>query len=599
MSFSPPSLFGTIIQFQSRAQLDWFERQEMSQSRLTVIGDGATQLFVEIMVTVRLADQNLGSMKVMAVHSDFDLLGLQVLESMSSDVSGSSASPATQTMVSPKGSRETQISKNEETSVKGNSNSVSQTHTHFDRKTSNSAAKFQTKVVPKASKPTDRVGAAGRRDNAEEEYGGLLLDRYGDAGQEGFAVTVDVTEADNLTSSRIKSSTDVSQMSRPLVSEVTVESGQFRSADLFFPLDQSTLIGFLVHMQSRCISGELMLKTSEILLTIYTDAQGQLCLSDTSFALMEGIGERRSLGNQDKQNLQVRLKEIVIDGLTALCVKDDVQFRFVPKVDVPASSYTLPFTVYCCQILQNLLKGSRLDSFKSYYEARSTYFVNANDKAPIKASDFGLDRKPARFFDLVANEEHDLRMLLKVSPASNGETYRLLRMGELLELISFSSIRLTEVDLSQDHLTLLKQQFTRSQEGYFEAMGAHMVSHPKMYSTMLDDLKEKYSAQSEYGLHSFRHKELCAQIVRLAQEAFEYLSQRRLRVAYRKQRFDKAVLMQAADVLLEKADMNRLRGDQLRMRESLEMALELDPILTRQHVQDQKAEVSTKPDDVS
>jgi hypothetical protein len=59
------------------------------------------------------------------------------------------------------------------------------------------------------------------------------------------------------------------------------------------------------------------------------------------------------------------------------------------------------------------------------------------------------------------------------------------------------------------------------------------------------------------------------------------------------------MLRQAADVLLEKADMNRLRGDQVRMREALEMALELDPILTRQHVQNQKSEAALKPDDVT
>ena len=47
-------------------------------------------------------------------------------------------------------------------------------------------------------------------------------------------------------------------------------------------------------------------------------------------------------------------------------------------------------------------------------------------------------------------------------------------------------------------------------------------------------------------------------------------------------------MSQAADVLLEQADMHRLRGDDRAMRDALEMALELDPLQTRAHVRQQR-----------
>jgi hypothetical protein len=595
MSFSPPSLFGTIIQFQSRDQLDWFEREEMSESRLTVIGDGVTKLFTEMVVDVRLASQDLGSMTVMAVHSDVDLLGLQIIEWKRS----SAAIPTSEKAAVSKCEPKAPTFRAGEVSPQAKSSSASPTAIEVEGASSNRAMIPKTGADAKNAPSEHHVSTSESGNRPDEQYGGLLLDGHSDSAHEGFAVTASVPATDSLTT---MSKTVSSETSRPSdASKITSvgESGQFRKADVFFPLEQSTLIGFLVHVQSRCISGELILKTPNLLATLYTDSQGQICVPDESLALLEGLGEQRSLGSYVRQSLQIRVRDALVNALAVLSRVDDVQFRFVSKVESTAASNIVPFTVYCCPVLHQLLKGVRLDSFKRYYEARSGYFVNGNDKAPICVADYRLDRKPARFFDLVANEEHDLRTLLKVSPVSNGETYRLLRMGELLELISFSSTKLTEIDLSEEHLALLKQQFARSQEGHFEAMGAHMVSHPKMYVSILDGLKAKYGAESAYALHSFRHRELCAQIVRLGQEAFEYLSQRRLRVAYRKQRFEKTVLRQAADVLLEKADMSRLRGDQLLMRESLEMALELDPILTRTHVQNQKAEAATKPEDVS
>ena len=598
MSFSPPLLFGSTVQFQSRDQLNWFSDEEMRESRLTVISDGTAKLFEAMTVLIRLADEQIGSMTVMAVHHNADLLGLQILELHMPGFIKTTSNSVPEGIVGSEDEPPRESAKNKAVPI----HNVPVSGIRVARNTSeHPQIQSASTPVSRTVTPTRESGLKNNQPSDTGSYGGLLLERYGDADYQGFTTTID--EGDSLEQASAGSPSDEQYVEE--TAGVTqsahrqIQDGEFRSANLFFPLDKSSLIGFLVDVQSRCLIGELMLKASEVLLTIYTDDQGQLCLSEETLSSLEQMGEGHSHGGQNKQSLQHRVKQMIVECMTTLSRTENVQFRFVPGLKSEGARLALPFTVYCCDVLQNLLKGNRLDSFKSYYEARNTYFVNTNDKALIPVQDFGLGRKPARFFELVDTEEHDLRMLLKVSPVSNGETYRLLRMGELLGLIYFSRDKLTEVDLTEDHLALLKQQFSRSQQGYFDALGAHMVAHPKTYPSMSEQVSQTYGPESEYASHSFRHRELCAQIVRLAQEALEYLSQRRLRVAYRQKQFDKTMLRQAADVLLEKADMNRLRGDQMRMREALEMALELDPILTRQHVQNQKNEAALKPDDVT
>ena len=58
MSFSPPLLLGSSLQFQSGKQLEWFARNEMSERRLTILGTQLT-LFVQMELTSNWRDNKL------------------------------------------------------------------------------------------------------------------------------------------------------------------------------------------------------------------------------------------------------------------------------------------------------------------------------------------------------------------------------------------------------------------------------------------------------------------------------------------------------------------------------------------------------------
>ena len=424
------------------------------------------------------------------------------------------------------------------------------------------------------------------------EFGGLLLDRYEDD-TEQFNVEASWTEPKEeirkAPNDQPKSQPSKAEASSEVHSATAIEQtrdGTLRRVTLLGALDDNVLMGLLMRLQTRCEVGELTLHSADSIWTLYTDRTGRLAFDEQTLEQIER-GMRRTRvggGGTKKKTHAVRVKEALVNLLTELSENDFLHYRYVPRATSNDARHKVPFTVYICDVLLNLLKHHRLEEFKAQYESRMEHFVESSVDTAIKAKDYAMGRRANRFFEIVSNDEHALRMLFKVSPVSQGETYRLLRMGELLNLLSFSRERLTQIDLTEEHLSFLQHQFSRSQDGYFDALGVHMVTHPKMCQAALDAVGAKCSKDSAYAQHSYRHRELCAQIVRLAHEAYEVLIDKKRRINYRKTTFDTSTLTQAADVLLEKADMNRLRGHDGSMKESLEMAFELDAKLTRDHV---------------
>ncbi|MGB0647217.1 MAG: hypothetical protein ACPGQS_08570 [Bradymonadia bacterium] len=585
MSFSPPRLTDEWIEFQSKTQLEWFIKNELPNDRLTVIGLDQNELFLELTVTVRLKSEVLGTLKVMPVHRDSDVLGLHILvNNLPNLVPNSSAQSQSETEKNEQSTREGGLR------TKTSSDRVDTTPLTRASSEISESSDCGRVVSPKRS--TDPKKHPEPVDANEEMYGGLLS---GEIPESAFdsGQAIDETQPSTKPMSNPES-TDIASAGRG--EALDVDEGIYRLTNLFYPFDRTTLIGYLVQAQIRCEVRELTLKVGQELVVLNTDLQGQLAISESNLDVLKGMCASLNQAAVAKGSAQQTLQAGIVEGLTTLACKEGVQFRCVRNVEASKHTLRLPFTVYITQVLHRLLKQSRLDEFKNYYQARHLHYLNPNPKALVRVQDFALDRKGARFFELIQNEEHDLRMLLKVSPVSNGETYRLLRMGELLGFITFNQERQVKVDLSDEHLSTLKAQFARSKDSHFDALGAHMVTHPKHYKANLAQMTDEFGVESIYGTHSFRHRELCAQIVRLATESMAFLTDRKRRVTYRQERFDKTMLRQAADVLLEKADMNRLRGDLEAMREALEMALELDPVLTRAHIQNQKTETTGETD---
>lgn len=593
MSFSPPLLLGNTLQFQSVAQLEWFARREIAGQRLTIVGS-QLNLFVEFEMTVTVAGQNIGTIIAMPVHQQSDVYGLQLLQVTLNphhvppemlkppSVASTPLKPVdTEDTIAPIGG--------ENASTEDCAEPVKPSGT-TERKQSQLVVD-KTDATPTHSQPSNHSQNSGRstidEGDYDGEFGGLLLDRYQDDA-ERFEVQAPWTDAPQSEAPvPVETSTEQAKASSvSSVAEARSSDGTFRRATMLTSLDESLLIGMLIRTQTRCEVGELTLQSSDSLWTLYTDRLGRLCFDDDTLVRIERqIPRKRASGKAQKKAQVARIREALVHLLSVLSDQEFLHYRFIPRGSSKAAVHQVPFTVYVCDVMLNLLKQHRLEEFKNHYQSRIDHYVEAASEIPIKATDYALERRATRFFEIVMEEEHSLRMLFKVSPVSQGETYRLVRLGELLNLLSFSREKLTEVDLSAEHLEYLQQQFSRAQEGYFEALNIHMVTHPRKYERALDDIKETFSKSSEYALHTYRHRELCAQIVRLAEEAFRYLSDKSRRITYRNENFDRTVLRQSADVLLEKADMNRLRGHDRRMRQALEMAFELDPQLTRHHIQ--------------
>lgn len=583
MSFSPPLLLGDCLQFQSEKQLEWFARHELREQRLTIIGSELT-LFLQLEIVVQLSGRKIGRLTAMPVHQEADVYGLHITDL---EIPAENLDPKFLAQESPIAAPADAMDSEPPTEV------VSESTETVSDGTPNEARSLapSSEVRPFTDKQVlSKDSNVGNEDQESDggEFGGLLLDRYEDD-TERFDVEASWTEPEKVPIRAPKSEPLEPEAPGEAHSATAIQQtrdGTLRRVTLLGALDDNVLMGMLMRLQTRCEVGELTLHSADSIWTLYTDRTGRLAFDEQTLEQIERGMPRTRVGGvgSKKKTPAVRVKEALINLLTELSENDFLHYRYVPRATSNDARHKVPFTVYICDVLLNLLKHHRLEEFKGQYEARMEHFVESSVDTAIQAKDYAMGRRAIRFFEIVSQDEHALRMLFKVSPVSQGETYRLLRMGELLNLLSFSRERLTKIDLSEEHLSFLQHQFSRSQDGYFEAIGVHMVTHPKMFQAALDGISAKFSKDSAYAQHSYRHRELCAQIVRLAHEAYKVLIDKKRRINYRKTAFDSSTLTQAADVLLEKADMNRLRGHDRSMKESLEMAFELDARLTREHV---------------
>ena len=106
---------------------------------------------------------------------------------------------------------------------------------------------------------------------------------------------------------------------RPATLEV--DEGIYRRTNLFYPLDRTTLIGYLVQAQTRCEVTELTLKIGQTLVVVNTDAKGQLAISENNFDLLKGMCSSLNPTAVAKGSRQQALQAVIVDGLTTLASK--------------------------------------------------------------------------------------------------------------------------------------------------------------------------------------------------------------------------------------------------------------------------------------
>ena len=311
------------------------------------------------------------------------------------------------------------------------------------------------------------------------------------------------------------------------------ETGMFSVFRAVGEVDASTLFAFLLSKQIQCVQGQLTLMTSTTVVGLSLDGSGCLAIESPHDGIRKstfwgGAGCERSSHQRPAKSVELLWLKVLFDGS-----EETINYRF-RRCATELMGEGVPCTVYAPMLLLALLKSVQLDKLRAFYEENLEQFVVPRSAGSLRFKDFQFERRNLRFFEIIDAEEHSLRRLLQVSPLNRGATYRILRLGQILGLVEFSREKRQVVDYADEHFGYLETTLSKAEQGLFEALGVHMVTHPRTYGDALARIESQFAQDSVYAAHSEKHRRLCSQIVELAKQAKLQLSNKVQRVAYRK-----------------------------------------------------------------
>ena len=565
----PPIVAGRRLDFMSVEAFVACVQQEMAANRFSAIGF-TEALFSRVEFNVFVASQAYGRVECLAVQTFGDLTGFQV--------ENTEWNPMAKRILEVAG--QATVKNTVATGTKAPQTDSGETEAVVPRST---AAPERVDTCSKVQVHEQRSASMSVTDKTDRIYGGLVDEDYTPPSD---------TERRQASSAKLeRSSGNVSKSSSSTVFDKPMarndsEAGMFSVFRAVGEVDASTLFAFLLSKQIQCVQGQLTLMTSTTVVGLSLDGSGCLAIEsphdgigNPSFGAAQDVNARRTQGPQ-------KVLSTLVESLVRLS-EEAINYRF-RRCAIELMGGGVPCTVYAPILLLTLLKSVQLDKLRAVYEENLEHFVVPRSAGSLTFKDFQFERRNLRFFEIIDAEEHSLRRLLQVSPLNRGATYRILKVGQILGLVEFSSEKRQVVDYADEHFDYLETTLSKAEQGLFEALGVHMVTHPRTYGDALARIESQFAQDSVYAAHSEKHRRLCRQIIELAKQAKLQLSNKVQRVAYRKANIAASEMSQAADVLLEQADMHRLRGDDRAMRDALEMALELDPLQTRAHVLQQR-----------
>lgn len=223
----------------------------------------------------------------------------------------------------------------------------------------------------------------------------------------------------------------------------------------------------------------------------------------------------------------------------------------------------------------------------SYSDIMSALKAEANvplETTPMLESQISalrLTPKELRYLQTGVDGQRSLVEALTGSPLGRLATARLIAVGLASGVLQLAQSAPLRTQRKRDASAIRRRAETKIHQlrsaNYFEALGLHWSAHPRTYRRAYEAAKSKLKAEfsdagEDEGGTSYR-----AQADALLDTAYETLSDRNQRSAYRRQLFDATDREYKADMLVKQGEVALMRGDRIQAVELLETAVELDP----------------------
>ncbi len=177
----------------------------------------------------------------------------------------------------------------------------------------------------------------------------------------------------------------------------------------------------------------------------------------------------------------------------------------------------------------------------------------------------------------VADGSITLKEVFSLSLLGKNGTARLFVIAGLLGFVEYRLSPLPKGGLEVFEAELKKTLERVQSEDYFTRLGVHWTSHPSKVEPAFRRMVERWGPGSTARRQSDRAAELVDAIFRLMTEAYQVLSDRDKRRAYRLNLLGHAKLEFGTEFLFKQAHLARFRGEVDKAREIIEAALDILP----------------------
>lgn len=239
------------------------------------------------------------------------------------------------------------------------------------------------------------------------------------------------------------------------------------------------------------------------------------------------------------------------------------------------------------QYLRHRFDSLNVDGLESVLQPHMHGIVQPTPRLKEALSINGFSPKEARFLQIFADSQFQLSETIRRSPLTRLASLRTLAMALSLGCIESqkSSHGPMPRAVSHPHCPWTRQQRELEsrlklieEQNHFDILNIHWTTHPlrlkSAYHNVMTEFTPKSPAYDNAPPEILQLLKKCAQKV---QTSYDILSDPASRIAYRNKLFDRTDLEYAAQMLVEKGEVEMLRGEYAAALEDLETAQELAP----------------------
>jgi len=250
-----------------------------------------------------------------------------------------------------------------------------------------------------------------------------------------------------------------------------------------------------------------------------------------------------------------------------------VTFSAVPLAERPA------FVWVALGLVDTLLARVALEDIAEHFEESIDQWPMLRSVRGLTAIGLATDKATVRLVSEQLDGARTLREVLTMSPLGRIRTLRFLALLDGLGLIDFEDAppEAARAQEGQDLLRALRDRAKRAREDHFAALGVHYASHPDELKPGLERIVSKYGPTTRVAAVGGEVRALCEEIVARARAAFDELSVRSRRVAYRAQRVTGMQLVAAAELLQSQMRLAAMRKDAAAVARLVEVLGEIAP----------------------